>query len=86
MEINAHLFRGTIFDAVRSINDVEYSKLQNIPGLITTFDHFKKAFDSLSWGYLLNTLTAFNFDDSCLDWIGVLIQLNLLGLFNLHYE
>ena len=36
-----------IFDAVRSINDVmEYTKLQNIPGLMTTFD-FKKAFDSL---------------------------------------
>ena len=30
-----------IFDAVRSINDVmEYTKLHNIPGLITTF-HFK---------------------------------------------
>ena len=72
-----------MFDAIRSINDVEYTKLQNIPGLITTFDHFKKAFDSLSWGYLLNTLTAFNFDNSCLDWIGVLI---LLGHFNLHYE
>ena len=83
MKINAHLFRGTIFDAVRSINDVEYTKLQNIPGLITTFDHLKKTFDSLSWGYLLNTLTAFNFDDSCLDWIGVLI---LLGHLSLHYE
>lgn len=83
MKINVHLFRGTIFEAVRSINDVEYTKVQNIPALITTFGHFKKAFDSLSWGYLLNTLTAFNFDDSCLDWIGVLI---ILGHFNLHYE
>ena len=36
----------TIFDAVRSINDVmEYTKLQNIPALMTTFD-FKKALDS----------------------------------------
>ena len=41
-----------IFDAVRSINDVmEYTKLHNIPGLMTTFD-FKKACDSLSWEFL----------------------------------
>jgi len=40
------------FDTVRSINDVmEYTKLHNIPGLMTTFD-FKKAFDSLSWEYV----------------------------------
>ena len=63
----------TIFDAVRSINDVEYTKLQNIPGLMTTFDFDKKAFDSLSWKYLFNTpmLTAFNFSDSFLDRIRI---------------
>ena len=62
----------TIFDAVRSINDVmEYTKLQNIPGLMTTFD-FKKAFDSLSWNYLFHTLKVFNFGDSFLHWIRVL--------------
>ena len=63
----------TIFDAVRSINDVEYTKLQNIPGLMTTFDFDKKAFDSLSWKYLFSTpmLTAFNFSDSFLDRIRI---------------
>ena len=60
-----------IFDAVRSINDVtEYTKLHNIPGLMTTFD-FKKAFDSLSRKYLFNTLKAFNFGDSFIHWIKV---------------
>ena len=58
---------------MRSINDVEYTKLQNIPGLMTTFDFNKKAFDSLSWKYLFNTpmLTAFNFSDSFLDRIRI---------------
>ena len=60
-----------IFDAVRSINDVmEYTKLRNIPGLMTTLD-FKKAFDSLSRKYLFNTLKAFNFGDSFIHWIKV---------------
>ena len=68
----AYVKRRTIFDAVRSINDVmEYTKLHNIPGLITTFD-FKKALDSLSWKYLFNTLKAFNFGDSFTYWIKVL--------------
>ena len=68
----AYVKGRTIFDAVRSINDVmEYTKLQNIPGLMTTFD-FKKAFDSLSWNYLFHTLKVFNFGDSFLHWIRVL--------------
>ena len=61
----------TIFDAVRSINDVmEYTKLHNIPGLMATFD-FKKAFDSLSWKSLFNTLKAFNLGDSFIHRIKV---------------
>ena len=47
---------------------MEYTKLHNIPGLMTTFD-FKKAFDSLSWKYLFNTLKAFNFGNSLIYWI-----------------
>ena len=44
---------------MRSINDVmEYTKRQNIPGLMTTFD-FKKAFDSISWQFLFDTLKVF---------------------------
>ena len=38
----AYVKGRTIFDAIRSINDVmEYTKLNNIPGLMTSFD-FKK--------------------------------------------
>ena len=54
----AYVKGRTIFDAIRSINDVmEYTKLNNIPGLMTSFD-FKKAFDSLNWQYVVNTLEA----------------------------
>ena len=49
---------------------MEYTKLHNIPGLMATFD-FKKAFDSLSWKYLFNTLKAFNLGDSFIHWIKV---------------
>ena len=49
---------------------MEYTKLRNIPGLMTTLD-FKKAFDSLSRKYLFNTLKAFNFGDSFIHWIKV---------------
>lgn len=68
----AYVKGRTIFDAVRSINDVmEYTKLQNTPGLMTTFD-FKKAFDSISWQFLFETLRAFNFGNSFVRWVEVL--------------
>ena len=68
----AYVKGRTIFDAVRSINDVmEYTKLQNIPGLMTTFD-FKKAFDSINWQFLFETLKVFNFGNSFIRWVEVL--------------
>ena len=68
----AYVKGRTIFDAVRSINDVmEYTKLQNIPGLMTTFN-FKNAFDSISWQFLIETLKLFNFGNSFIRWVEVL--------------
>ena len=64
----AYVKGRTLFDAVRSINDVmECTKRFNIPGLMTTFD-----FDSLSWQYLFSTLRVFNFGDSFIQWVKVL--------------
>ena len=37
---------------------------------MTSFD-FKKAFDSLNWQYLVNTLEAFNFGESFTRWVKV---------------
>lgn len=77
----AYVKERPIFDAVRSINDVmEYNKLQNIPSIMTTFG-FKKAFDSLSWNYLFNTLKGFNFGNSFLHWIRVLYTRNGSGVY-----
>ena len=68
----AYVKGRTIFDAVRSISNVmEYTKLYNIPGLMTTFD-FKKAFDSISWQFLTEVLRSFNFGESFIRWVGVL--------------
>ena len=53
---------------------MEYTKLHNVPGLMTTF-YFQKAFDSLSWKYLFNTLKAFSFGDSLIYWIKVFTRI-----------
>ena len=38
----------TIFDALRTINVLDFSKAKNLSGLLITID-FKKAFDSVRW-------------------------------------
>ena len=44
----AYVKGRTIFDAIRTIDDImEYTKIQQLPGLMVAFD-FEKAFDSLS--------------------------------------
>ena len=61
----------TIFDAVRSIEDImEYTKLREQPGIMTAFD-FEKAFD-LSWKFLISTLQSFNFGKSFINWVKTL--------------
>ena len=45
-----------IGEKIRLIEDVmEYTKVHNIPGILISLD-FKKAFDSLEWRYIMNTL------------------------------
>ena len=44
----AYVKGRTIFEAISTIDDImEYSKIQQLPGLMVAFD-FEKAFDSLS--------------------------------------
>ena len=47
---------------------MEHTKLHNIPGILVSLD-FKKAFDSLEWEYIMNTLRVFNFGTSIMRWI-----------------
>ena len=60
------------FDAVRTINDImDYTNFYNLPGLMVTID-FEKAFDSLSWNFLIKTLEKFNFGKSFIQWVRIL--------------
>ena len=52
----AYVKGRTIFDAVRTIDDImEYTKIKQIPGLMVAFD-FEKVFDSPSWTFLFKVL------------------------------
>ena len=58
-----------IGENIRLIEDVmEYAKVHNTPGILISLD-FKKAFESLEWGYIMNTLDVFNFGTSIKRWI-----------------
>ena len=66
---NAFVKGRTIFDAVRTIDDViEYARYKDIPGILVAID-FEKAFDSLNFDFRLRVLHAFNFGPSFIQWI-----------------
>ena len=47
---------------------IEYCKENKTKGLIVLID-FEKAFDSIDWGFISNTLKSFNFGPNILKWI-----------------
>ena len=58
-----------IGDNTRLIYDVIHTtEKRNLPALLMSID-FEKAFDSLSWKFLYNTLKLFGFGDSFISWI-----------------
>ena len=58
---NAYVKGRSIFDAVRTIDDVlEYTKQSGQSGIMVTID-FKKAFDSLDHKFLLKVIHTFKF-------------------------
>ena len=59
----------TIFDAVRTVEDIlEYTERFKISGRLIAID-FKKAFDSVSREFLFRTLSAARFGSSFIQWI-----------------
>ena len=57
------------FEAVRTIEDVmEFSKRYSIDERMVWID-FKKAFDTVSNGFLFRTLSFFRFGPSFIQWI-----------------
>lgn len=56
----------TVFDTI------QYAKNNNTSGLILLCD-FEKAFDSLSHNFILKTLNFFNFGDSFIKWVKIIL-------------
>ena len=53
-----------IVQNIRLINDIlGQTKLQDIPGILLLLD-FRKAFDTIKWSFIQNTLNLLNFGDS----------------------
>ena len=58
---NAFVKGRSIFDALRTIDDVvDYTKRNCLPGILVAVD-FEKAFDTLEFKFLIRTLHKFNF-------------------------
>ena len=54
---------------IRLINDIlEQTELQNVPGILLQLD-FRKAFDTVGWPVIQQTLSKFNFGDSLKRWV-----------------
>ena len=54
---------------IRLINDIlEQTELQNVPGILLQLD-FRKAFDTVEWPLIQQTLLKFNFGDSIKCWV-----------------
>ena len=52
-------------------NRIKYAAKENIPGLLLFID-FEKAFDSLEWSFIVNSLRFFGFGPSIINWVKVL--------------
>ena len=50
---------------------IQYAAKENIPGLLLFID-FEKAFDSLEWSLIVNSLHFFGFGPSIINWVKVL--------------
>ena len=54
---------------IRLLIDVlEQTKRQDIPGILLLLD-FRKAFDTLEWPFIQQTLSVFNFGESIIHWV-----------------
>ena len=59
----------SIEDSVRIIQDViNYLFINNLPGILVTVD-FQKAFDTIEWPFIIETLKKFNFGNSFIKWV-----------------
>ena len=57
---NAFVKGRSLFDAIRTIDVLEYTKEKELSGILLAID-FEKAFDTLNCDFLIRTLHKFNF-------------------------
>ena len=70
----AYLPDRYIGDATRNTYDLfQYAKNNNLPGIVLLID-FSKAFDSISYDYILSTLKVYGFCNSIISWIELLLR------------
>ena len=68
----------TIFDAVRTIDDImEFTERYQMNGLLVAID-FQKAFDSINHDFMFKALSVFNFGPSLIRWIQIFYK-NISG-------
>ena len=66
---NAFVKGRSLFDGIRTIDDVmEYTKEKELSGILVAID-FEKSFDTLNFDFLISTLHKFNFGPSFIQWI-----------------
>ena len=71
---NAFVKCRSIFDALRTIDDVvDYTKRNCLPGILIAID-FEKAFYTPEFNFLIRTLHKFNFGPSFIHWIRILYK------------
>ena len=60
------------WQSIRLINDImEQTEQQDIPGILLLLD-FRKAFDTIEWNFIQQTLSLFNFGPWFKQWIKTL--------------
>lgn len=68
----AYIINRYLGTNVRLIQDlIQYCNTYNKPGIIVGID-FQKAFDSLEWPFIVQTLKKFNFGEYLIKWIEIL--------------
>ena len=71
---NAFVKGRSIFDTIRTIDDiVDYTKQNSWSGFMIAID-FEKGFDTLDFRFLIRTLHKFNFGPSFIQWMRVLYK------------
>jgi hypothetical protein len=69
---NAYIKGRIIGNNIRLVDDIiDYINTENNEGILLTID-FKKAFDSLEWSFMFESLKKFNFGNDFLNWVKVI--------------